>query len=335
MWCASVLRPARRRERLLSSAEADAGHAVPRTLAAVLMVMAGAGCLTGPREGVGTHPVFPIRHDAPAWSSQNRIAFRDNGVACVGAGGGFRVDPARVGIWVLDLETREEELVVPGGDLPAWSPDGDTLAFVGGAQIYTAPLTGGTLRQMTSTGQNAVCAWSPDGRWIAYESTAGDRRGNYRIWIMRSDGSDKANISRNAVEWRSPHWSPDGERIFHVRLLPSGRTEIFSMDRAGSNEIQFTDNEVAETDPRVSPDGSRLVFVRQGQLFLACGDGTGVRLLSANPASRPAWSPDGSRILFVRWDRRSNDPANGVLWVIDVASGEETQLTWADRALCE
>jgi Tol biopolymer transport system component len=291
---------------------------------------------------IGIDHLFPIHHDAPAWSVRNEIAFRDNGIACVNPGNGrAQIDPARRGIWVLDMHTRQLDLLVPDGDRPAWSPTGDTLAFVAGGQINKTPRTGATITTLTSRGANANPAWSPDGLLIAYESTSGNSRGVYEIWMMRSDGSKQTNITANAIQWGEPQWNPNGERIVHERRLATVGNEIFSMDRTGSNELRLTDNSFEDTQPRYSPDGQLVVFVAQGlagsgipRLVLANADGTGARVLSDSPAGRPAWSPDGSTIVFVRRARHDNDPANGVLWLLDVATGAETQLTWGERGPC-
>lgn len=131
----------------------------------VIVAGALAGCLIdNDRDGIGITPVFPIHHDAPAWSVGNRIAFRDNGILCVTSNSSFDIDPARRGIWVLDFETRDLELLAVGGDLPAWSPTGDTLAFTAGGQIYTIPQTGGSPIPLTSRGasspRTALSTWS-------------------------------------------------------------------------------------------------------------------------------------------------------------------------------
>src|SRR5262245_59823648 len=62
-------------------------------------------------------------------------------------------------------------LTTHGGDeeLPALSPDGKTIAFVGHyegpGEVYTMPLTGGPPRRLTwDAGRITFVGWSPDGR---------------------------------------------------------------------------------------------------------------------------------------------------------------------------
>jgi hypothetical protein len=91
----------------------------------------------------------------------------------------------------------------------------------------------------------------------------------------------------------------------------------------------------------VSPDGSRVAYIGtrddgpdlccpprepDNQIFIARIDGTGVRQVTHAPhgtwSSSPAWSPDGTRIAY-----EGGSGHHLGLYVLDVASGESTQIT--------
>ncbi|MBN1287035.1 MAG: PD40 domain-containing protein [Anaerolineae bacterium] len=71
---------------------------------------------------------------------------------------------------------------------PAWSPDGQQVAFVSGGpetgfQLYVAQRDGTHVRRLTGAagGQDSFPVWSPDGGALAYVSTAGGARDVYII----------------------------------------------------------------------------------------------------------------------------------------------------------
>lgn len=81
----------------------------------------------------------------------------------------------------------------------------------------------------------------------------------------------------------------------------------------------------------LSPDGSLLAYGRDGeeganQIFIARIDGTEARQLTHDPmgAFEPAWSPDGTRIAYTG---SASGGGSRNLFVLDVASGESTQIT--------
>jgi Tol biopolymer transport system component len=83
-----------------------------------------------------------------------------------------------------------------------------------------------------------------------------------------------------------------------------------------------------------SPDGSRLAYTDRGdnggrQIFVANLDGTGIEQVTHDPgaADSPAWSPDGSKIAYIGDHRYLRE-----LFVLDLATGESTQLTFATHA---
>jgi Tol biopolymer transport system component len=103
---------------------------------------------------------------------------------------------------------------------PAWSPDGNSLAFVSNRdvawenQIYVSDLSGAVQTRLTNSsgppGGNLFFNWSPSGQRIAFAS---NRDGNYEIYSMRSDGTDVKRLTQDPAYDIHPAWSPDGVKI--------------------------------------------------------------------------------------------------------------------------
>ena len=92
---------------------------------------------------------------------------------------------------------------------PAWSPDGDRIAFsrMEGSQfdIYTIKPDGSDERRLTfGPGTKEHPRWSPDGRFLVYSS---DQGGSNAIYIMRADGTGNRRISAGGGSCQHPAWS--------------------------------------------------------------------------------------------------------------------------------
>jgi Tol biopolymer transport system component len=126
----------------------------------------------------------------------------------------------------------------PASD-PAWSPDGQKIAFVRlnaglGEPIYVVKADGSGLRNQTPkpVAANAAPAWSPDGRKIAFVS---DRDGNSEIYVMNGNGSGQRSLTRNPAFDADPAWSPDGRKIAFVSNR-DGSYGIYVMNADGSQQ---------------------------------------------------------------------------------------------------
>ena len=79
--------------------------------------------------------------------------------------------------------------------------------------------------------------------------------------------------------------------------------------------------------PSLSADGSMVAFASGGDIWEAPAQGGVAHLLVSGPAddSRPLYSPDGRRLAF-----NSTRGGSSNLYVLDLASGEVTRLTYAE-----
>lgn len=95
---------------------------------------------------------------------------------------------------------------------PAWSPQGDKIAFVGtdsgSDEIYLVSVDGRVVQQLTSNNNlwDKHPSWSPDGTQIVFYSNR--ESGRRQLWIMNADGSGPRNLSNNSYEDWDPIWVP-------------------------------------------------------------------------------------------------------------------------------
>jgi Tol biopolymer transport system component len=174
--------------------------------------------------------------------------------------------------------------------------------------------TGSVIRNLTPKGAQDQPSFSPDGKWIAYES---DTSAN-GIWLMRSNGTAQRRVTKNpfrdACCDTDPNFSPNGKLITFVRIKEDGRQQaLFAVRPNGTGLRQLTPYswEVAIKHDW-SPDGKLIVlttnadYVRPNQsanLVTIRPDGSGMKNLTgftgrAENAFAGSFSPDGEQIVF-------------------------------------
>jgi dipeptidyl aminopeptidase/acylaminoacyl peptidase len=126
-------------------------------------------------------------------------------------------------IWTLGGEN-SYPTQLKAGSMPALSPDGREIAFIGDDhQLWKMPITGQNPVQLTgdhvNKGGKRNPAWSPDGRYILFASDVGkDNKdvANYDIWIIPANGGVPRQLTTNGSEDDFPVVSPNQRFIYFV-----------------------------------------------------------------------------------------------------------------------
>jgi Tol biopolymer transport system component len=222
------------------------------------------------------------------------------------------------GIVLLSVTTREtQRLTSPAppswGDRdPAFSPDGQTLAFIRGTNnlvddIFTVPVTGGQPRRLTFDKLRVQSlAWTADGREIVFSS---NRAGSFSLWRISASGGQPeplASVSEGALDptipaqgkrlaytqqvnlesniWRMELPKPPEQAKSPTKLISSTRVDMLPEYSSNSQSIVFTSRRSGSTEIwRCDSDGSHLFRLTS---------------FGGPEGGAPRWSPDGQQIAF-------------------------------------
>ena len=108
--------------------------------------------------------------------------------------------------------------------MPSVAPDGKWIAFAGQENtgqkydqtknsIWLVDDTGVAHNVESNPAQGRAPTWSPDGKFLAFESTRGSTNGLYSIFLISRDGTGLVQVTDAALNADHPVWSPDGRRL--------------------------------------------------------------------------------------------------------------------------
>jgi len=154
---------------------------------------------------------------------------------------------------------------------PAWSPDGKEVAFTtnltGRLNLWKIPARGGFPIQLSQSDDRQYSAlWSPDGKWILYQS---DKGGNeaYDIFAVPANGGQAVNLTNTPdISETNAHFSPDGKQlVISYKPKTSPATDVAVMDWTTHQVHKLTNEETKDHSWQAasfSPDGKYIYATR-------------------------------------------------------------------------
>jgi dipeptidyl aminopeptidase/acylaminoacyl peptidase len=251
-----------------------------------------------------------------------------------------------------------------------WSPDGSTIFYLSGGEIYLLPSAGGTARQLThhpgirASGVSPVThpTWSPDGRFIYFVATdprsqTGATADEVRVfgqtdvvqqhlWKIEVETGKEERITSGDWSVLAFRMSRDGRRFAILRApttqaIDHYRSDVWVLDADGKNAHAITSNGLYEVDAELSPDGSQVWFLvdanQKGEpyygqaLFVAPAAGGDARMLLQDL---------GRSVDYAAWGTDSstifavvNLGVRQEIYRVDLKTGGGKSITSADHAI--
>jgi Tol biopolymer transport system component len=182
-------------------------------------------------------------------------------------------------VYILPSTGGEPRMVTqnPSSYFHSWSPDGKTIAFTrphpGGGDIWSISVDGGPeTRLTTSTGISDDPDYSPDGRYIYFNSDRGG--GSMQVWRMHADGSQPEQVTSDERNNWTPHPSPDGKWIVFLSYDKGVPGHPVNKD-ISLRLISLSDNKITNL------------------VDIFGGSGT---------INVPSWSPDSKQLAYVNYE---------------------------------
>jgi Tol biopolymer transport system component len=226
------------------------------------------------------------------------------------------------------------------------------IAFVsdldGHNNIYVMNADGSGVRKLThtTTEEEYILRWSPDGQKIAFmRRRLGSQEAG--IYVMNADGSGQERITDDVLAFSQFTWSPDSQKIAFSKNDGVGTGDIYDINADGSRQIRLSgsagDFEVYVGTPVWSPDAQKVTFIRGtfevtdtassaeasapvyelSGTYVVNANGTGeTKLNSSGSSSILAWSPGGEKIAFTQPGMNNND-----VFAMDSDGSNITKLT--------
>jgi len=251
------------------------------------------------------------------WASDPQIAPDGKRVAYLRNSMDVMKDRRRSQIWLIEIDGGEQRPLTSGGGefAPRWSPDGKRLAYAAqdgdSVQLFVRWMdTGATTRLAQLPRSPGGIAWSPDGKWIAFNMLVPEKPEPLAKMPEKPEGAEWAKPPKviTHVVYRA-----DGEGY-----LEEGYTHVFVVPADGGTPRQISSGRFKHDGiPAWTSDGKFLLVAANRRddweyesmdteiYEISVADGA-IRPLTSRrgPDNAPVVSPDGRLIAYLGFDDR-------------------------------
>jgi tricorn protease len=205
---------------------------------------------------------------------------------------------------------------------PGIAPDGSTIAFVSGGDIWEVPARGGDARLLVShPATESRPLFAPDGRRLAFTST---RTGNGDVYVVALANSEVTRLTFDDANELVTGWSADGKWVYFSSSSHdvSGMNDVYRVAADGGTPMQVAaDRYATEYFASPAPDGDAVAITaranagsqwwRKGhshldesEIWIVRSAGPRYEQITKGGAKDawPLWSGDG-RMLYFMSDR--------------------------------
>ncbi|MGR5172125.1 Tol-Pal system beta propeller repeat protein TolB [Vibrio owensii] len=168
---------------------------------------------------------------------------------------------------VADYDGYNERLVLQSKQplmSPAWSPDGQKLAYVsfqnGQAEIFIMNIYTGERKKVTSYPRhNGAPRFSPDGSQLALVLS---KTGSLQVYTLDLKTRKLTQITRGRSNNTEPYWHPDGKSLIFTSDR-GGKPQIYKVDLGSGSTNRLTWQGSQNLGGQITPDGRFLVMVNR------------------------------------------------------------------------
>jgi tricorn protease len=204
---------------------------------------------------------------------------------------------------------------------PGISPDGSTIAFSSGGDIWTVPAAGGEARLLIShPAYESRPLYSPDGKWLAFNS---NRTGSGDVYVLNLSTSELRRLTYDDGYEDVSGWSPDSKYVYFSTASHdiNAMRDVYRVRVEGGTPMPVSNSRyMTEFWAAPSPDGKSVAFDARGVassqwwrnghshldeseiwLWKPAEGGESFERLTEGGAKDlwPMWSKDGGTLYFV------------------------------------